>query len=78
MKRTQLLGIVSALSMVWLLVGCGFLGGAALGGAGAATAYEYQAKQALDELEEEFKQGRISREEYLERKEAIQERSLVQ
>jgi hypothetical protein len=31
----------------------------------------------LEELEEDFEQGRISREEYLERKEAIRERSLV-
>ncbi len=77
MKRTQMLGIGGALSMLWLLAGCGFLGGAALGGAGAATAYEYQHKEALEELEHDFAQGRVSREEYLERKEAIRERSLV-
>jgi hypothetical protein len=79
MKREHLLGIVGTLSMVWLLAGCGgFLGGAAVGGAGAATAYEYQQREEMKELEEEFEAGRISREEYLKRKEEISERSLVQ
>lgn len=77
MKRRQWLGILGALSMTWLLAGCAALGGAAVGGAGAAAAYEHQHKQALEELEEDFKQGRISRQEYLERKEAIRERSVV-
>jgi hypothetical protein len=77
MKRRQFLSIVGALSMMWLLAGCTALGGAAVGGAGAATAYEYQHKQALEELEQDLEQGRITREEYLERKEAISERSLV-
>lgn len=77
MKRRQLLGTLGALLMVWLLAGCGFLGGAAVGGAGAATAYEYQHKQAREELEQDLEHGRITREEYLERKEAIGERSLV-
>ncbi len=48
-----------------------------MSGAGAATAYEYQHKEAPGELEEDFKEGRFSREECLERKEAIRERSLV-
>lgn len=77
MKHRQFLSITGALSMAWLLAGCGFLGGAAVGGVGAATAYEYQHKEALEELERDFEQGRITREEYLERKEAIGERSLV-
>ena len=48
-----------------------------MSGAGAATAYEYQHKEAPGELEEDFKEGRFSREECPERKEAIRERSLV-
>jgi hypothetical protein len=79
MKREHMLGIVGAVSMVWLLSGCGgFLGGAAIGGAGAAGAYEYQQREAMKELEEEFAQGRITRDEYLQRKEEISERSLIQ
>lgn len=53
-------------------------GCAAVAGAGAAGgAYEYQAKQQLDKLEEEFKGGKISKEEYLKRKKEIEERSVV-
>lgn len=79
MKHKQLLGIAGALSMVWLLAGCGgFLGGAAVGGAGAAGAYEYQHREELKELEEDFEQGRITREEYLERKQEIRDRSITQ
>ena len=59
------------------LGGCAFLGGAAVGAAGTGTAYEVQNKQALDELDDEFGEGRISREEYLRRKREIEERSAV-
>ena len=54
-----------------------FVGGAAVGAGGTGAAYEYQNKQALDELEDDFKAGRITKEEYLRRKKEIQEKSLV-
>lgn len=61
-----------------LLVFCTVTGCALLVGAGAAGgAYEYQNKQQLDELEKEFSEGKISREEYLNRKKQINEGSAV-
>jgi hypothetical protein len=54
-----------------------FVGGAGVGAGGAGAAYEYQNKQALDELEDDFKSGKITKEEYLRRKKEIQEKSLV-
>ncbi|MCF8061014.1 MAG: hypothetical protein K9M82_00725 [Deltaproteobacteria bacterium] len=60
-------------------IGCSksFWGGAAVGAAGAGAAYELQKKKQMDRLEEDFEQGRISREEYLERKKEIQEGSII-
>ena len=56
-----------------LLAGC-----AAVVGAGAATgAYEYENKQQLEKLEAAFQRGDITREEYLKRKQAIEEGSVV-
>lgn len=53
-------------------------GCALLVGAGAAGgAYEYHNKQQMDELENAFSEGRISREEYLNRKKQINEGSVI-
>ncbi|MFA5515015.1 MAG: SHOCT domain-containing protein [Desulfuromonadales bacterium] len=62
------------------LSGCSrsFYGGAAVGAAGAGAAYEYQAHKAIEELDEDYKAGEITREEYERRKKEIQERSLTQ
>jgi len=59
--------------------GCsrGFVGGAAVGAGGAGAAYEYSNKKALDALEEDFKAGRIDKNEYMRRKSEIESRSLV-
>jgi hypothetical protein len=60
-------------------LGCSrsFVGGAAVGAGGTGADYEYQNKKALDELESDFKAGRITKEEYLQRKDEIEKRSLV-
>jgi hypothetical protein len=58
-------------------IGCAFLGGVAVGAAGTGTAYEVKNKQALDRLDQDFADGRISREEYLRRKREIEEGSAV-
>lgn len=54
-----------------------FIGGAAVGAGGVGAAYEYQNKQALDQLEADFRAGRIDKDEYLARKKAIQDKSLL-
>lgn len=54
-----------------------FWGGAALGTAGTGAAYEYNKKKQMDELEEDFEEGKIDKEEYQERKKKIQEGSII-
>lgn len=59
--------------------GCSSKAGNVAVGAGAAgAAYEYQNKQAMDELDRERQAGKISQEEYDRRKREIEKRSLVQ
>jgi len=57
--------------------GCAFLTGAAVGAAGTGAAYEYNTKKQLDRLEEDYKAGNISREEYEARKKQIQAGSII-
>jgi hypothetical protein len=54
-----------------------FWGGAATGALGAGAAYEYQSKRQMDRLEDDFKAGRISREEYEDRKRQIERGSIL-
>jgi len=71
--------VVFAIILAALASGCSkeFVGGAAVGAGVAGGAYEYQNKQALDDLENDFKAGRITKEEYLRRKKDIQDKSLL-
>jgi osmotically-inducible protein OsmY len=73
--------VLMALIMALLLgaAGCsrGFVGGAAVGAAGAGAAYEYQKHKQMKRLEDDFKAGRISKEEYLRRKDQISRGSLI-
>lgn len=57
--------------------GCAFLGGAAVGAAGTGAAYEYSSKRQLDRLEEDYRAGKITREEYLSRRKQIDEGSIL-
>ena len=57
--------------------GCQFLGGAATGALATGAGYEIQAKRQMDRLEDDFKGGRISREEYESRKRQIESGSIV-
>ena len=59
------------------LPGCAFLGGAATGAVATGAGYEYNAKRQMDKLESDYKSGRISREEYLDRKKQIQSGSII-
>ena len=71
--------VVIALFSIALLQGCSkeMIGGAAVGAAGVGAAYEYQNKKQMDRLEEDFKAGRITKEEYLKRKEDIKNGSII-
>ncbi|HWO41349.1 MAG TPA: hypothetical protein VNO43_06055 [Candidatus Eisenbacteria bacterium] len=57
--------------------GCAFLGGAATGALATGAGYEYNAKRQMDRLEEDRRAGRISREEYLDRKQQIERGSII-
>lgn len=61
------------------LTGCSrqAAGGAAVGAVGAAGIYEYQAHRAMEELEKDYKDGKITREEYERRRDEISRRSII-
>jgi ribulose kinase len=56
---------------------CAFLGGAATGAVAAGAGYEIQAKRQMDRLDDDFKNRRISREEYEDRRQQIQKGSII-
>jgi hypothetical protein len=53
------------------------LGGAAVGAGGTGAAYEYQAYRQMQQLEEDYKNRKISLEEYEDRKKQIEKGSLI-
>lgn len=57
--------------------GCQFLGGAAVGAGATGAGYEYQRKQALDRLDDDFRAGRLTRDEYLARKRELEKGSVI-
>jgi hypothetical protein len=60
------------------LAGCNsFVGGAATGAAGAGAIYEYSNKEQLEDLEDDYDDGRIDRREYERRRDEIQDRSVI-
>jgi hypothetical protein len=73
MKKVVVLLMLVSMSQ-W---GCVFLAGAAVAGLAAGAGYEIQAKRQMDKLEEDVKAGRISREEYEDRKKQIEAGSII-
>jgi hypothetical protein len=70
---------VLALSAILLTTGCSpaFWGGAAAGVLGTGAGYEVQSKRQMDRLDDDLRSGRISREEYRDRKEQIERGSII-
>lgn len=61
-----------------LTVGCASkAGNIALGAGAAGAAYEYQNKRQLDQLKKEYEQGKISKQEYDQRRKDIENHSLI-
>ena len=54
-----------------------FWGGAAVGALGAGGGYEYNSKRQMDRLEDDYRAGRIGREEYQDRKKQVERGSLI-
>lgn len=80
MKRLLLL---SSLVLAAATFGCSSRGGSAAGGAlgGAAVgagAYEYKSHREMQQLEQDYKAGRIDKREYQIRKDQIEKGSLFQ
>ena len=72
MKRIIVLLLSLALSAA-VFAGCSgrTLGGAAVGGAAGVGGYEYHMDRQMKQVEEDYKAGRISKEEYEIRKDQI-------
>jgi hypothetical protein len=75
MKHTFL----ALLLVGFIAAGCSpqFWGGAATGALGAGAGYELRARQQLNQLEEDYKAGRITREQYEDRKREIERGSII-
>lgn len=75
--------VICALLLVAMTCGCSSRGGSAAGGAlgGAAVgagAYEYNAHRQMQQLDQDYKAGRINKQEYEIRKNQIEKGSLFQ
>ncbi len=57
--------------------GCAFLGGAAVGATAAGAGYEINNKNQMDRLEADYRNERVSRQEYEARKKQIEAGSII-
>ena len=57
--------------------GCAFLGGAATGALVTGAGYEIQAKRQMDRLDDDLRNERISRRVYEQRKQQIENGSII-
>jgi len=73
MKKLLVLVFLAAMTQS----GCAFLGGAAVGALGTGAGYEINIKRQMDRLEDDYKNERISRREYEERKQQIEAGSII-
>jgi len=73
--RNLILGFVCMMALGQS--GCAFLGGAAIGALGTSAGYEINAKSKMDQVEDDYRNERISRKEYEARKSQIEKGSVV-
>lgn len=71
------LTLVLVLMMALAQSGCAFLGGAAVGALGTSGGYEYNAYSKMEQLEDDYKNEKISRAEYESRKSQIEKGSVL-
>jgi hypothetical protein len=72
--KTLVLCLLLAGTSQW---GCAFLGGAATGVLATGAGYEINAKRQMDKLEDDYRDEKISRAEYEQRKRQIESGSIV-
>jgi hypothetical protein len=79
MEEIEMRNLMLALVLLFAVAqsGCAFLGGAALGALGTSAAYEVSAHSQMNQLEEDYKNERISRAEYESRKAQIEKGSII-
>jgi hypothetical protein len=70
-------GLVLVLMVAVGQSGCAFLGGAAVGALGTSAGYEINAHSKMDQLDDDYKNERISRKEYETRKAQIEKGSII-
>lgn len=77
--RNSMTHLAPLLLLSLALAGCSgpFWGGTAVGALATGAGYEYQAKRQMDQLKEDLKKGKISREEYEDRKQQIEKGSII-
>ena len=77
--RSTMKNILLAMALGILLNGCcgGFWGGAAGGAVGTSAGYELRAREQLRKLKDDYKHGRITRDEYDSRRDQIEKGSIV-
>jgi hypothetical protein len=73
MLKKYLLLLALASCSQW---GCEFIGGAAVGGLATGAGYEINSRRQMDRLEDDYRNERISREEYESRKAQIEKGSI--
>jgi hypothetical protein len=76
-KAAMKTGLLLLMMTLMFAGGCNFWGGAAVGAVGAGAAYEYSSKRQMDRLEEDYKAGNLTQEEYESRKRQIEEGSII-
>ncbi len=69
--------LVLLLTAVVTQSGCAFLGGAATGALVTGAGYEIQAKRQMDQLDDDLRNERISRRVYEQRKQQIENGSII-
>jgi hypothetical protein len=69
--------VIALLLGMFIQQGCAFLGGAAVGSLATGAGYEINAKRQMDKLEDDYKNERISRREYENKKKQIESGSLI-
>jgi hypothetical protein len=74
MKKLMLVLMIAMGLSQW---GCEFIGGAAVGAGATGAGYEYNAYRQMQQLEEDYKNERISRAQYEERKRQIEAGSII-
>lgn len=74
-RKWKVLGVLFVMGACYS--GCQFLGGTATGAAATGASYELQARQRMERIQQDLKDGKIDQREYDIRKDEIQKGSLA-